>query len=276
MNDDPAKPPRSYSANIGLIVVVVVVMGGAMLTAAALGLGASTIIAGFTAIFFTLGVGGGSLRADLRKVAWYGPLTALSASVPRIVAEYSLGAGLALVCVIIFVAGLLPVLGRNYAQAGLGLGIATVRILLKMRDPSDVTRQLVAGTLTDTEPAFEQAYTMWLRDQPVRWLGDTLRVAVGYRTLRGVLCDDDATTADLRAKEVAALVMAREPEPPPPGTDDPSADASPGPGVGASASALERALRALDRIEAAARTRDTSVVTDAAATRRAFARASVR
>ncbi len=303
MNDDPAKPPRSYSANIGLIVVVVVVMGGAMLTAAALGLGASTIIAGFTAIFFTLGVGGGSLRADLRKVAWYGPLTALSASVPRIVAEYSLGAGLALVCVIIFVAGLLPVLGRNYAQAGLGLGIATVlgfalqadigspvqtvaaafvgvgfvvvlRILLKMRDPSDVTRQLVAGTLTDTEPAFEQAYTMWLRDQPVRWLGDTLRVAVGYRTLRGILCDDDATTADLRAKQVAALVMAREPEPPPPGTDDASADASPG--VGASASALERALRALDRIEAAARTRDTSVVTDAAATRRAFARASVR
>lgn len=256
-NDDPAKPPHRYSANIGLIVIVVVVMGGAILIAATIGLGASTIIAGFTAIFFTLGVGGGSLRADLRKVAWYGPLTALSASVPRIVAEYSLGAALALVCVIIFVAGLLPVRGRNYAQAGLGLEIATVlgfalqadigspgqtvaaalvgvgfvvvlRILLKMRDPSDVTRQLVAGTLTDTEPTSEQAYTMWLRDKPVRWLGDTLRVAVGYRTLRGVLRDDDAVTADLRAKAVAAVVVGPEPEPTSPGTDDLSADAPPG------------------------------------------------
>lgn len=34
-------------------------MGGAMLVAAQLHLGASIIIAGFTAIFFTLGVGGG-------------------------------------------------------------------------------------------------------------------------------------------------------------------------------------------------------------------------
>ncbi|MEO6998817.1 MAG: hypothetical protein ABI112_12105 [Terracoccus sp.] len=301
--DDPGtptgKPRHSYSANVGLIVIVIVVMGGAILIAATLGLGASTIIAGFTAIFFTLGVGGGSLRADLRKVAWYGPLTALSASVPRILAEYSHGAALALVCVIIFVAGLLPVLGRNYAQAGLGLGIATVlgfalqadigspgqtvaaafvgvgfvvvlRILLKMRDPSDVTRQLVAATLTDAEPAFEQAYTMWLRDQPVRWLGDTLRVSVGYRTLRSVLHDDDGVAADLRAAEVAAVVAARDPEPPPSGTDHPSDDESPGAG------ALDRALRALDRIETTAQTRDTAWVPDAAPTRRAFARASVR
>ncbi|OFE18989.1 hypothetical protein BA895_02215 [Humibacillus sp. DSM 29435] len=298
-SEAPAKPPRAYSANIGLIVVVVVVMGGAMLIASAVGAGASTIIAGFTAIFFTLGVGGGSLRADLRKVAWYGPLTAVSASVPRILAEYSHGAALALVCVIIFVAGLLPALGRNYAQAGLGLGIATVlgfalqadigspgqtvaaafigvgfvvvlRVLLKMRDPSDVTRQLVAATLIDTEPAFEPAYTMWLRDRPVRWLGDALGVAVGYRTLRGVLHDDDAVTADLRAGEVAAVVAARAPEPPTPSTDDPSGDAA------AKTDALDRALRALDRIETAARARDTAVVREAAATRRAFVRASVR
>ncbi|MDN5765554.1 MAG: hypothetical protein L0H96_06795 [Humibacillus sp.] len=298
-SEPPAPPRPSYSANIGLIVVVVVVMGGAILIAATIGLGASTIIAGFTAIFFTLGVGGGSLRADLRKVAWYGPLTALSASVPRVVAEDSQGAALALVCVIIFVAGLLPVLGKNYGQAGLGLGIATVlgfalqadlgspgqtvaaafvgvgfvvvlRILLKMRDPSDVTRQLVAETLTDPEPAFAQAYTMWLRDKPVRWLVEALQVAVGYRTLRSILSDDDAVTADLRTGEVAAGVAAREPEPPPPGAGEPADDTHP------VTEALERALRALDRIETSARTRDTKVVPDAAATRRAFVRASVR
>ncbi len=296
----PASRPRpSYSANIGLILVVVVVMGGAILIAAAVGAGDSTIIAGFTAIFFTLGVGGGSLRADLRKVAWYGPLTALSASMPRILAEYNNGAALALVCVIIFVAGLLPVLGKNYAQAGLGLGIATVlgfalqadigspgqtvgaafvgvgfvvvlRVLMKFRDPSDVTRALVAETLTDTEPGFEQAYTMWLRDQPVRWLGETLRVAVGYRTLRSVLRDDDAVIADRRAAEVAAVVSAGKAEQPPPATDDPAGGACPGVG------ALDRALHALARIETAARVRDTDLVPDAAATRRAFTVASVR
>ncbi|MEP7161014.1 MAG: hypothetical protein ABI746_07910 [Dermatophilaceae bacterium] len=302
-NDEQAAPRRrhgrDYSANIGLIVVVVVVMGGAILIAASLGLGAGTIIAGFTAIFFTLGVGGGSLRADLRKVTWYGPLTALSASVPRVLAEYSHGAALALVCVAIFVAGLLPALGRNYVQAGLGLGLATVlgfslqadtgspgqtvaaafvgvgfvvvlRILMKVRDPSDVTRDLVAGTLTEADPGFEQAYTMWLRDRPVQWLGEALQTAVGYRAIRSVLETDEVAAADLRASEVAAVVAAREP-----GELRPRAG---GPSDGASrdTAALNRALRALDRIEEVARRRDATLVRDATATRRAFALASVR
>lgn len=302
-NDEPAVPQgrhgRDYSANIGLILVVVVVMGGAILISATLGLGASTIIAGFTAIFFTLGVGGGSLRADLRKVAWYGPLTALSASLPRILAEYNDAAALALACLIIFVAGLLPVLGRNHEQAGLGLGLATVlgfalqadtgspgqtvaaafvgvgfvivlRILMKVRDPSDVTRQLAAGTLIEAEPGFEQAYMMWLRDKPVQWLGETLQVAVGYRTIRSILKADDAATVDLRAREVAAVVATREPGEPRPRAGDPSDSASPG------GATLDRALQALDRIETAARRRDTTLVRDAAATRRAFTVASVR
>ncbi|MEO6791463.1 MAG: FUSC family protein [Ornithinibacter sp.] len=290
---------RDYSASIGLIVVVVVVMGGAILIADQLGAGAGTIIAGFTAIFFTLGVGGGSLRADLRKVTWFGPLTALSASVPRIIGEHSLGAALALVCVIIFVAGLLPVLGKNYAQAGLGLGLATVlgfalqadtgsprqtvgaafvgvgfvvalRILLKVRDPSDVTRDLVAGTLTEAVPGFDQAYMMWLRDKPVQWLGESLREAVRYRTIRSVLRPGDGATADRAALAVAALVRAKDPDSASPGDKGPSAATGP---IG---SPLDGALQALGRVEAAARGRDTTVATRAAATRRAFALASVR
>ncbi|MEO7588934.1 MAG: hypothetical protein ABIS84_13030 [Arachnia sp.] len=302
-NDDHAKPRRrrgrDYSANIGLIVVVFVVMGGAVLIAATLGLGAGVIIAGFTAIFFTLGVGGGSLRADLRKAAWYGPLTALSASVPRILVEYSPGAALALVCVIIFVAGLLPVLGKNYAQAGLGLGLATVlgfalqadtglpgqtvaaafvgvafvvalRVLLKARDPSDVTRQLVAETLTGTEPGFDQAWTMWLRDKPTQWLGDILQVAVGYRTLRSLLNATDATVVDARAREVAAVVEALVPHKP---RHDEADTAERTPGGGAT---LTRALQALDRIETLARLRDATPVRGTSAARKAFALASVR
>ncbi len=295
----PGRPGRDYSANIGLIVAVVVVMGGAILTSARLGLGAGTVIAGFTAIFFTLGVGGGSLRADLRKVAWYAPLTALSASVPRLVAEHAPLVALAMVCVVIFVAGLLPVLGRNHAQAGLGLGLATVlgfslqvdtgsplqtvaaafvgvgfvvvlRILLKFRDPSDVTRQMVAETLTEAEPDFEQAYMMWLRDKPVQWLGEALQVAVSYRTIRSLLTGDEAAAVDLRAREVAAVVAAQEPGERALPADDPSDQ------VPAGDTAPDRARQALDRIEQIALHRDTTVVDDAGTTRRAFTLASLR
>ncbi|MEO8851230.1 MAG: FUSC family protein, partial [Allobranchiibius sp.] len=284
--------------------IVIVVMGGAMLISAQVGAGPAIIIAGFTAIFFTLGIGGGSLRADLRKAAWYGPLTALSASVPRIVAEFELGVALAVVAVIVFVAGLLPALGRNYQQAGLGLGLITVlgfalqtdtgsaaqtvlgafvgvvfvvllRILLKFRDPSDVTRELAAATLTQPDPAFGQAYTMWLRDKPVRWIDDVLQVAVGYRTLRGVLEGQDAARADARAEEVAAVVAAQKPSSP--ATDSPADAQLPDPSSSASdTAAVRHALRALDRIEQLARSRDEDVVPDATATRRVFARASIR
>lgn len=170
---------------------------------------------------------------------------------------------------IIFVAGLLPVLGRSYTQAGLGLGIATVLGFALQADVGS------PGQIVRAEPAFEQAYTMWLRHKPVRWLGETLRVAVGYRTLRTILSDHDAVSADLRASQVAAVVAAREPAaresaPPSPGTGEPAGDT---PSV---TDALGRALRTLDRIETAARARDTAAVPDAPATRRAFARASVR
>lgn len=300
--DPPRSPPADRSASIGLIVVVVVVMGGAILIAHQLGSGASTIIAGFTAIFFALGVGGGSLRADLRKVAWYGPLVALSASVPRVVAEQNKGLALALVCVVIFVAGLLPVLGKNYAQAGLGLGLATMlgfalqtdtgsggqtvgaafvgvvfvvllRIGLKIRDPSDLTRDLVARTLTQEDPDFDQAYTMWLRDTPTRWASEVLRTAVGYRAVRSVLSADEGGRADRRAAQVAAVIASREPGQP--NTTEASADEAPGTAASASG-ALTRALQALDRIEHTARERDTTPLREAPPIRRALTRASIR
>lgn len=291
-----------YSANIGLIVVVTVVMGGAMLISAQLGVGPGIILAGFTAIFFTLGIGGGSLRADLRKAAWYGPLMALAVSLPRIVTDYQLGVALAMVAAVIFLAGLLPALGRNYEQAGLGLGIGTVlgfalqsdtgsatqtvgaafvgvvfvvllRILLKFRDPSDVTRQLAAETLTQPDPGFEQAYTMWLRDKPVRWIDEVLQAAVGYRTLRGTLSSDEASSADDRAAAVAVIVAAQHPtaEPDPPDVAESPDEVAPSGG-----SALNLAMQALDRIEHLAQRRNTDLVQGAAATRRAFGRASVR
>lgn len=185
-------------------------------------------------------------------------------------------------------------LGKNYEQAGLGLGLATVlgfalqtktgspgqtvgaafvgvafvvllRILLKARDPSDVTRDLVAQTLTAAAPDFEQAYAMWLRDKPVRWLGNSLRTAVEYRTIRSVLAAHEAAAADVRAAEVATLVAARSPSETRLGGDDPS------PGTTPRSTSLDHALRALNHLETTARRRDMTSVDDAPATRRAFA-----
>lgn len=233
---------------------------------------------------------------------------ALAVSLPRIVADYQLGVALVMVAAVIFLAGLLPALGRNYEQAGLGLGIGTVlgfalqsdtgsatqtvgaafvgvvfvvllRILLKFRDPSDVTRQLAAETLTQPDPGFEQAYTMWLRDKPVRWIDEVLQTAVGYRTLRGTLSGDEASSADHRAAAVAVIVAAQHPMAEPDLPDvagSPDELAPPDEPAPPSGSALNLAMQALDRIEYLAQRRNTDLVQGAAATRRVFGRASVR
>ena len=304
---DDAPPARRQSpkvrvlrANLGPLLVTVVVMGVAMLIANQLHLGAAALLAGFTAIFFAVGVGGGALRADLRKVAWYGPLTAVSASVPRLVADYNHGLALGLVCVIIFIAGVLPALGSNYAASGLALGIATLlgfalqtptgsaaatigagfvgvavvvvlRILLTMRDPSRVTRDLVAATFSETNPGFGRAYAMWLRDRPVRWLGECLHASVGYRTIEATLAPEEAEAADDCADIVAANIVAANITPRrfASGVDrpEPPADAT---------SAYLHALRILDRADSAARARPTTVAPGASVTPRAVPAASLR
>ncbi len=161
--------------------------------------------------------------------------------------------------------------GQTVVAAFVGVGFVVVlRILMKVRDPSDVTRDLAAGTLTEADPGFEQAYTMWLRDKPVQWLGEALQVAAGYRAIRSVLEADEVAAVDLRASEVAAVVAARQPDELRPRAGGPSDGAS------RDTAALNRALQALDRIEEVARRRDTTLIRDATATRRAFALASVR
>lgn len=117
---------------------------------------------------------------------------------------------------------------------------------------------------------------MWMRDRPVRWLGEVLELAVAYRTLHSALSVEEAAVADQRAPEVAALVAAKEPDQ---GRPDPAAatDATyPSASTGVGRSALEQAQRALDRIEETARLRDLTLVQDAVATRRAFGLASLR
>ncbi|MGO1342186.1 MAG: hypothetical protein ACTMID_10880, partial [Cellulosimicrobium funkei] len=118
----PARPRGSPM----LIVLMIIVVLPSVLLADSWGAGAVGIIGGLTGLFSLVAFMGGPLRADLRVVAVLGPLLVVAAAVPRLLAETSRPAAVALVVVLGFVAALFPLLGERYATVGLGLGMTTV------------------------------------------------------------------------------------------------------------------------------------------------------
>lgn len=307
-NATPPKPPAS--AGVVLVVIVLVAAVSAIFLATELGFGASGVIAGYTAMFFVLGGGGGSLRAGLRKAAWFGPLMALSVSIPRILVEDHRWVALALACVVVFIACLLPALGPDYTLSSLTLGfsalmglavqtqtgapwqtvcaafvgvasVVVLRTLMSIRDPSAATRQLAAATLTADDPGFGQAYDTWLHDRSVRWIGEVLHGALGYRFVQQELAPEEAAAAATAAKTAAQGVAARA------AGSSPAASAAPTcPPTDASAAAgaaephasdAWRAARGyLDRVEDAARDRDERRSDGASAARHALTVARLR
>jgi hypothetical protein len=179
------------------------------------GAGAAGIIGGLTGLFSLVAFMGGPLRADLRIAAVLGPLLVVAAAVPRLVAEASRPAAMALVVLLIFVAGLLPLLGPRFGNAGMGLGMTTVfgygyapvggadhqqvvaaavagvavalllRTLMGISDPSKPTRDQVAEVLVADDPsaASATAFGTWLSDGKQGWLADALEgpPATGWR-----------------------------------------------------------------------------------------------
>ena len=271
-----------------LIVLMILVVVPSVLVADAWGAGPAGIIGGLTGLFSLVVFIGGPLRADLRVAAVMGPLLVVAAALPRLVAETSRPAAMALVVLLVFVAALLPLIGPRFANAGLGLGMTTVfgygyapqggadhrqvvaaavagvvvalllRVLLGISDPSKPTREQVAAVLVADDPgaATATAFGTWLTDGRPRWLADVMeqgsryRVALRAADLAGAAPD---ATAALRARagEIAARLRAK-------------------PGRGqhgpASASATEdeapvaEAARALDAVEQAMAGHDTTPV----------------
>ncbi|MEV5539208.1 FUSC family protein [Saccharopolyspora shandongensis] len=232
----------SAGKRLGLLLMMAVIVGGAAGMGATAGLGAATTLAALSAMFCFMAASGGALRPDLRLLAVLAPAMVLAIAVPRLMAEVSSWVSIALVVVVVFVAGLLPALGQRFVQVGLGLGMAALfsygfqltgtathiqiiaapvlaviwvfllRLLLGARDPSGPTRAAMAGALADqqaTDPA--EALRKWHSDRPTRWTGQVLFATMRYRTILGVLGDRRRYLPSHDAEELdAVLDAARE------------------------------------------------------------------
>ena len=274
-----------------LIMLMIIVVLPSVLLADAWGAGAAGIIGGLTGMFSLVAFIGGPLRADLRITAVMGPLLIIAAAVPRLVAEASRPAAIALVVVLTFVAALLPLLGPRFGTAGMGLGMTTMfgygyapaggadhqqviaaavagvvvalvlRILMGISDPSKPTRQQVAAVLVADDPsaATATAFRTWLSDGRQRWLADALEAASAYRVALRTAelsnpTDADATAAlRERARKLSDQLKAK-PARGGASPETPPSAASTGTG------ALADAARALDTVERALTTRDTAPV----------------
>ncbi|WP_132880067.1 FUSC family protein [Tamaricihabitans halophyticus] len=188
-------------------VLLIVVIGGISGLGVLLGLGNAAVLAALCAMFCMLAAFGGSLHADLRLLARFGPTLILAATAPRLLAEITVVGAIALLTVIIFGAGLLPAFGSRYVTVGLGLGMAAlfsygyqltgaasigqllaapalavglaivVRLLAGARDPSKPTRTAIADLLASEQdaPAGEQpvgAPTDAIERAGRLWFGD--------------------------------------------------------------------------------------------------------
>ncbi|KZM33476.1 FUSC family protein [Oerskovia enterophila] len=284
----PKRPPGSPM----LIVLMIIVVLPSVLLADAWGAGPVGIIGGLTGMFALVAFMGGPLRADLRIAAVMGPLLIFAAAVPRLVAETSRPAAIALVVVLVFVAALLPLLGPRFGNAGMGLGMTTVfgygyapmggadhrqviaaavagvavalvlRILMGISDPSKQTREQVAAVLVADDPssATATAFSTWLSDGRQRWLADALEGASRYRlalhtahlTAAG---DPDDTVLRERAHELAEEMKAK------PRRGEPVKAPSPSQASAVTEPPFTDAARALDSVGQAIQERDTATVT---------------
>lgn len=200
-----------------MLILMVVVLGPALLVGQLLGAGNASIIGGFVALFTLISSMGGVLWADLRRLAAVGPLIAFGAVVPRLLSEVSTPAAFALTTVVIFGAGLLPLLGRRYDAVALGAGMGTLfgyampiqgsvegwrllvaavagiivaallRVILGVKDPEAPAREAVADLFVVPDADFAAAFDVWSSHRPVRWLGTALVSAGRYRLARRVL-----------------------------------------------------------------------------------------
>lgn len=212
----PDKPTRPKGSPAMIILMVIIVVPTLFLAEAA-GAGAASIIGGFIAMFSLIATMGGPLRADLRRLAFVGPLVALGAIAPRLLAEVSRPGAIALITVLIFAAGLLPLRARRYEAVALGIGMGTlfgyampingsvngwqlviagvvgvlVAALLRMffgaKDPSGPTRTAIAAIVDGSSTDVPGALDTLLSDRPTVWLSRTIAAAGRYRLARRTL-----------------------------------------------------------------------------------------
>lgn len=228
---------KALAGGARMLVVMVVVVGGTVGIGALLGLGNAMILAGLTALFCFIAAMGGPLRPDLQLLAVFAPAVVVGVAAPRLLAEVSHVAAIALLTVIVFVAALLPALGTRFVTVGLGLGMASVfgygfqltgtatvgqiigapvvavavvivlRLLLGIADPGKPTRDALADALVGAGPeATERAVRFWLADRPVRWQARAFGAGMRFRSTLAVLGDRKRAMATADADRLDAIL----------------------------------------------------------------------
>lgn len=214
-----------------LMLLVIVAAAG---LGAAAGMGAATVLAALPAMFCLMAAFGGTLHGDLRLLAWFGPLLVLVVGGMKWLAGVAEPVAVVLVTALVFVAGMLPVLGTRYITVGMGLGMAAsfgygfqltgvvtplqdfaapaisvavvviTRVLMGVKDPDAPLRGAFAGLLAGGDvKAFEHARAVWRADRPRVWTDRAFGGIVQFqnavqvlRTRRPVLSVSDRAEVD--------------------------------------------------------------------------------
>ena len=198
-----------------LMLVVIAVAAGLGVLA---GLGGAAVLAALPAMFCLMAAFGGTRYADLRLLAWFGPLLVLVVGGLRSLVSVAAGPAMALVTLIVFAAGMLPLLGPRLTTVGMGLGMASTfaygfqssgsttavqdfiapalsvgvvvvtRALLGLRDPEGPLRTAFSAALTsDADTAWDSAHRQWVADGPRGWSTAALTGILRYRNAVRVL-----------------------------------------------------------------------------------------
>ncbi|RJQ74671.1 FUSC family protein [Pseudonocardiaceae bacterium YIM PH 21723] len=208
-----------------------------------LGLGPATILGALLAMFSMIIAFGGALYPDLKLLAKFGPAMILATVGPRLLAEVSQPAAIAVVVLIIFWISLLPAIGPRFITVSIGLGIATLfgyafrlqghaeveqviaapvlavlvvivmRVLFGLKDPDQPTRAAVAALLVSKDPSVvDWGIRSWRVDRQRRWLGEVLDGALRFRTRRMLLLERLDQLHKLDADPIRDIIEAAEKE----------------------------------------------------------------
>jgi uncharacterized membrane protein YccC len=193
-------------------------MAIAAIVAVILGFGTAAILAALSAMFMLIAAIGGPLRSDLRMMAWFGPSFILAVGGLHFLTTVSLGGTIAVIVMIVFLAGLLPAFSSRYTTVGsalvlgvlIGFGlrlpgnlpavsifgaiavsvivIALVRLVLGVGDPSLITRKVIAHVLTDANVgAIDTAWKTLRAVRAEQWMSEALSGAEAYCVARLIL-----------------------------------------------------------------------------------------
>ncbi|MGI4894760.1 MAG: hypothetical protein ACRYF3_06585, partial [Janthinobacterium lividum] len=117
-------PGRPLRLRLGLGAGVLLLLALAVVAALALGSGIAAVLAALAALFTLLGAFGGSLRADLRVLAWFAPAVVVVMWLGQVVATRSPWWGLAVLLPAVAVAGALSAAGPRARAVGSPLASA--------------------------------------------------------------------------------------------------------------------------------------------------------